>query len=133
MTGNNWTDDELEYRINRAKRNRPYCDCGRPLTVSKCVDCGGYGVNSIQLIVDFLEGRSKGWTPDLLTAVVREAAKVPILEARFKEVSDRLDDLEKRQDPVWLKWINRGLTVFAGLEWLRRLLEFLRVRRRRTS
>lgn len=133
MKGTQYTDDEIEYRINHARSGEMYCKCGKPLTTTKCNDCGGYAFESLAKLLDFIEGRSNGWDGDLVMSVARYAAMVPVLNARLIELTNQMDDLEKRQDSVWLKWVKRGMSAITVFEWLRRLLEFLRVRRRRTS
>lgn len=133
MTVTEWNSEEFEHRLRRAARPGPHCLCGKPMTTSACVNCGQYLVDVPEKLLGFLTGESRGLDMDLLRALAQQAAKVPILESKIEDMTNRLDILETQRDPKWLRWLNRGLTAIAVLEWLRRLLEFLHIRRRRTS
>jgi len=134
MSVTKYTDDEIEYRIKHAVNTDPYCMCGKPLTPSKCVDCGEYGVESIGILLDFVEGRSKSFNSDLLRSIVQHVAMVPVLDARIVELTKRVDDLETQQQraPALWKWLSRIWTAINVVEWIRGLVGLVS-RGRRTS
>ena len=124
------TIEQYEHRLDRQHMVNAdaarLCECGKSASVTPCSECEFRVYSPTQRILDFVEGKDANLDPDLLMAMGQWTARIPVLEQRLVEATDRIDKLEGQQEPRWVVWLNRFSLVGTLLGWLKPLFGFFR-------